>query len=204
MLEKKNQERVSEQTRAREAEAIESDLDAWLGRVAQLKVHLANMQEKNIPELRFLTTTDWLNVTLSNDLQTDAKVRMALRNLRRLAKAKPVITQNFQTALQAYTKAHGGQAATDIGQLRPYLQPRIDDEILLRYKFVSEEPSQAGETAAMNGGGRGSLQEIIVVDEDYEILLKFPDTGRPGRAIRFARDNRAYHLQELWRYGDRA
>ncbi len=187
LLTQKRQALEAEQKRAAESAAVESDLDAWLGRVARLKEHLAQMPEKNIPEMRFLTSHDWLSVTLNNDVKTDDKIRKALSELRRQAKDKPEIGRNLQNALRDYARDHDNQPASDTAQLRPYLHPSIDDEILARYKFVSRNPtermnamemSQTNETAANREDDQRWLQEIAGVDEDYDILLQLSARGR--------------------------
>ena len=185
-LEQKRQILESEKHRAYDTAATESDLDAWLGRVARLKARLAEMPEKNIPEMRYLTSNDWLTVTLNNNLETDDKIRKALGELRRLAKDKPEIGPNLQSALIAYAKEHTGRPADDTGQLRPYLHPILDDEILKRYKFVSPNTGvvmramefyETNEIPGTTGEDRRWLQENGVVDEDYDVLMKISDRG---------------------------
>ncbi|HEY4248214.1 MAG TPA: sigma-70 family RNA polymerase sigma factor [Lacunisphaera sp.] len=178
LLAEKQKELEATQARASENAATEADLDAWLGRVSHLREWLGKMPEKNIPEMKFLTSSDWLKVTLNNDLATNDKVRKALSELRRIAKDKPEIAQNIETALRAYAKDHDGQAATDVEQLRRYLQPQIDDDILQRYHFVSDPPSKVNQSSVLPGRNSGWLVEKTAVDEDHDVLLKYSDLGR--------------------------
>ena len=177
LLAKKHTELESDQIHAKKEDANDSALESWLGRVSRLKERLGRMPEKNIPEMRFLTSSDWLSVTLNNGLETEAKVTLALADLRRRAKLKPELFQNLPNAIRAYSKEHDGRAVTDIAQLRPYLNPPLDDDILQRYGLVPVATSFWPERPATNGIGQSTLMEKAVVDEDYDILAEFSDGG---------------------------
>jgi hypothetical protein len=176
LLLKKREELSATHTRANENATVEADLEAWLARVSLLKERLRQMPEKNIPEMRFLNSGDWLSVTLNNTLQTEAKVRLALKELRLKAKLKLEIGPNLQNALRAYSKAHGDRTATDWADLRPYLQPSLGDDILQRYEFLPAAVSAADESVT-NKDDRNALQEKAAVDEDYDSLFNFSSRG---------------------------
>ena len=171
----------SDRDRTAKEDAADSDLERWLGRVNRLKDWLERMPEKNIPEMRFLTSSDWLSVTLNNDLQTEAKIRLALTNLRQKAKWKPEMRQNLPNALRAYREDHNGQSATEITQLRPYLNPPLDDDILQRYEFIPVSASFWPEMPA--GNGQSVLHEKATVDEDRDVLAEFSTGGLNFRLI---------------------
>lgn len=172
LLSKKRKELEENRAGATENATVEADLEAWLARVNQLKEFLAKMPDKNIPEMKFLTTNDWLAATLNNSLKTDAKVRLALGSLRLKAKLK--VVQNFQGALLLYSQAHGGSAPTDWAGLRPFLLTPLDDDILQRYDFGSEAATDTGKKATAN---RGVLNEKAAVDEDHDQLFHLSLTG---------------------------
>lgn len=182
LLVKKREQLAAEQNRAREADATDSALEAWLGRVTLLKERLAQMPEKNIAEMRFLTSSDWLTVTLDNKLQTEAKIRSALTELRRMAKAKPEISENLPSAMKAYSKYHDGRTATDVAQLRPYLNPLLADDILQRYELVPATASAWPGIPARNVG-KNILQERAAVDEDRDILIELYEDGTMFRIV---------------------
>ena len=177
LLAKGHEELDAARAAANEQAVVESDLEAWLERVNQLKTALERMPDKNIPEMRFLTSHDWLTVTLNNKMQTEAKVRRALSDLRRLAKDKPAITQNFQSALSAYYRDHDRHPATDPAQLRPYLNPPLDDSILQRYEFATNTTTTIGERQPNDGSGQRTFQEKTAVDEDFDQLLTISERG---------------------------
>jgi RNA polymerase sigma factor (sigma-70 family) len=151
--------------------AMESELESWLTRVDRLKARLAQMPDKNIPEMKFLTSNDWLAVTLDNRLETDADVRKALSRLRNLAKTKPQVSSNLEKALRSYMKANDNQPPSAPSQLRPYLDPLLSDDILARYELSMADPPGAPHVV-----GR-LMQEKSPVDEDYDTLLFFMKGG---------------------------
>jgi RNA polymerase sigma factor (sigma-70 family) len=167
----------SDRDRLKKEAAVDSELDGWLGRVNRLKDWLGRMPEKDIPEMRFLSSSDWLAVTLNNKLQTEAKVRLALTDLRRIAKFKPEMSQNLPDALKAYSKDHDGRAATEIAQLRPYLNPPLDDVILQRYEFIPVSASFWPEMPVTNGIEQNVLHEKATVDDDYDVLVEYSAGG---------------------------
>ncbi len=173
----------TDRARVNRENAVDSELDEWLGRVNRLKDLLKRMPEKDIPEMRLLASSDWLSVTLNNKLQTEAKIRLALTDLRRLAKCKPEMLKNLPNAFKAYSKDHNGLAATGIVQLRPYLNPPLDDDILQRYEFVPVSASFWPEMPATNGPGQSVLHEKITVDEDYDVLAEYSAGGANLRIV---------------------
>jgi hypothetical protein len=138
---------------------------------------LEHMPEKNIPEMRFLAFSDWMSVTLNNGLETEAKVTLALAQLREKAKLKPELFKNIPEAIRAYSKEHEGRSVTEIAQLRPYLNPPLDDDILQRYALVPVTASFWPDRPITSGIGQSTLMERAVVDEDYDVLVEYSDGG---------------------------
>jgi hypothetical protein len=159
-----------------------SELGAWLGRVNRLKQWLQAAPEKGIPEMQFLSSNDWLSVTLDNPLDSDAKIRDALSKLRYIAKTKPQVGPNLMQALRAYSKTHV-QPPSDPTELRPYLNPPLSDEILQRYQPVPEIAGENDANGAIRDGvrimvsGRIALQEKAPVDEDYDTWIVYTEKG---------------------------
>ncbi len=176
-----HQDLESARDRGKKEDAADSELEKWLGRVDRLKDRLGRMPEKNIPEMRFLTSNDWLAVTLNNDLQTEAKIRLALTDLRRIAKLKPEMRQNLGNALRDYRDEHNGRSATEIAQFRPYLKPLLDDDILQRYEFVPVSASFWPEMPDTNGPR--VLHEKAAVDEDFDVLAEYSVGGPNVRVV---------------------
>jgi len=162
--------------------APDSELGAWLDRVRSLEQWLQRAPEKNIPEMKYLKSNDWLSVTMS-PLDTDAKIRTALSKLRGLAKAKPQVGTNLANALQSYIKSNNGLLPSDPTQLRPYLNPQLSDELLRRYEPAPEIPDENDANGLIRdgmrflGSGRVVLQEKAPVDEDYDTWVGFLESG---------------------------
>lgn len=175
LLAKEREDLDAERAIANERAVVEADLEAWLERVNQLKGYLEKNPEKRIPEMRFLTSADWLSATLNNKLQSENRVRAALCSLRQVAKMKPEIFTNFIKALEAYRKDHDGASPTATALLRPYLHPLLDDDILQRYDCVPEDPSPQTRIATANSSPRYVLLEKPPVDPDYDSQCKYSE-----------------------------
>jgi len=163
-------------SRARNAErtATETALEAWLARVDQLKALIEAAPAVGIPEMRLLASGDWLIVTRDNPLQTEMQRRRALADLRRLAKAKPEIDRNFAQALRALARANEGKWPTGPIDLRPFLQPPLEDAILARYEFTV---SDQGLVFSGAKAGARVFQEKAAVDADFDTLTVYWESG---------------------------
>jgi RNA polymerase sigma factor (sigma-70 family) len=142
-------------------------------RAAALNQQLERMPDKKIPELQFLTESDWLQAAKQASFDTETDVRKALSHLRSLAKTR----LPMGGALGAFARANDGQLPTDLSQLKPYLKAdpantaALDDAtidaIFARYKLL-------------HTGSLRDLPEdawIIVerapVDREYDSRAKF-------------------------------
>lgn len=140
-------------------------------RAGELNQHLQRMPDKKIPELQFLTESDWLTVAKDASFQSDAEIRQALSKLRGLAK------NNFGIytahALDKFIAAQNGQLPTEVSQLKPYFEVPVDDDTLQRYRLL-------------HTGAANSLQDPWVlsekapVDRDYDSHLYVGPHGASG------------------------
>ncbi len=126
-------------------EPIESAAKDLLGKVDELKQRLDQMPDKKIPEIQFLTPTDWINFALNANLTNDRSSEQSLSRVRSGAKDRfaPMLAQ----ALRSYTESNGGQLPIALSQLKPYFDSPVDDVILERYQLLhtgnlSEVPSE--------------------------------------------------------------
>lgn len=159
--------------RAKADATTEAALEAWLARVAQLKQWFADRPNQAIPEMRYLTSSDWLTATLDNDLHHPGHVRLAAADIRRVAKFRTEISNNLSQALVAYRRDHNGTEAATMADLQPYLSPALSDDILLRYEFRPPNTD----------GWKGSsiiLQERGLPDEDFDVQIFFGQNGSTG------------------------
>jgi RNA polymerase sigma factor (sigma-70 family) len=138
---------------ARERAATESITGVWATRIALLKQRFAQLPDKRIPEMEFLTDKDWAAATRDADLSTDEGVRQAMRALR--SAAKDNFLEAMRDAIKKYAAAANGghlpddsaqlaqainaNAAllpSDLAQLKPYFDVPVEDATLQRYQFL--------------------------------------------------------------------
>jgi RNA polymerase sigma factor (sigma-70 family) len=152
----------------------ESARQSWLARVTQLKKYLTQMPDKGIPELKYLTETDWLDTLRTSKLDTEIEARQALNALRNVAKEK--VASLMSEALKQYLKSNDGKFPTDTAQLKPYFESPMDDAILGRYTMLP-----ASDVTNMGLSKQGSdwlIAEKAPVDIDYDTRFV---TGAIGR-----------------------
>ncbi len=140
-------------------------------RAGELNQLLQRMPDKKIPELQFLTESDWLTVAKDASLQSDTDVRQALSKLRNLGKEKFGIYAAH--ALDKFIAANNGQLPTDASQLKPFFEVPVDDQALQRYRVL-----QTGE--ADNLKGPWALSEKAPVDREYDSHLYVGPHGASG------------------------
>ena len=135
-----------------ERSTIETAARTWEERMVLLRQRFDQMPDKRIPEMAFLTDKDWAAATRDADLTTADGTRQAMKDLRSSAKG------NFLNAMRgAFRKyaaaANGGSLPdstaefarllnensallpTELAQLKPYFDARVDDAMLQRYVF---------------------------------------------------------------------
>ena len=140
-------------------------------RATQLKQILQQMPDKKIPELQFLSEQDCLDAVKNSNLDTEAGYRKALSQLRGIAK------QDFgailRPALESYLQTHDGQLPNDLAELKPLMQPPVEDSILDRYSLL------------LNGKVPNLTRETLLVaevappaDPDYDTVYLFRLAGQ--------------------------
>ena len=110
-------------------------------RVALLKQLLDELPAQRLPELRLLEPADWLAIARTHELDSAADIRVALADLRAVARKK--IASSLQEALRRYLATSDGHLPTDIAQLAPFLTAPADPEMLARYELT--RPGRIGE-----------------------------------------------------------
>jgi hypothetical protein len=140
-------------------------MKASLARVSTLKRRLEQMPERKIPEMQWLTGSDWVEaVNGTGDLETEAEARRALGGLRHLGKKRFV--PMAQAAFQAYANANDGQLPKALSDLKPFFDPPIDEAVLDRYTLLR---SGALKDLPADPGGVKLIAEKAPVDPDYDV-----------------------------------
>lgn len=114
---------------------IEPSMKKLVDQVALLKQKLAEMPDKKIPELAFLTTKDWIDAAWNADLSTEDGVRQALSTLRGDAE-NTFLNQMMKDAMKKYLAANGNILPANLYQLEPYFNAPVTDDMLSRYQLL--------------------------------------------------------------------
>lgn len=152
-------------------------MKSWLSRVNQLKQRLAQMPDKGIPELKYLTETDWLEAVRNSKVDTEIEARQALHVLRNVAKEK--VASVFSETLRKYIKANDGKFPEDIAQLGPYFESPMNDSILQRYSVL--RAADVTNMGLSKSGADWLIAEKAPVDSDYDTRFVIGATSR-GRS----------------------
>jgi RNA polymerase sigma factor (sigma-70 family) len=106
----------------------------WPARVNRLKQWLKEHPSEKIPELYLLPERSWLNSIYPIPVENDEECRRAMSIVRANAKGRTFTA--LADALHQYAEGNGGQFPTDLSQLKPFLDPPLDDEVLGRYTIL--------------------------------------------------------------------
>ncbi len=132
---------------------------AWALRMVSLKDRI--MQSGNaIPELRFLTEADWLDVS-KGKLETDEDFRKAMASARSIAEG--IFATKLQPAVRAFSQANGNAFPRDLAEVKPFLGEEIEPAILDRYEIVP-----ASSINRVKLGGDFAISQKAPVDEQYD------------------------------------
>lgn len=144
---------------ATSAETRDAEVQAWLGRVSQLRQLFATTAAATIPECRLLTDEDWLTVARSAAFASDEQRRQALAALRSAAKRR--FAGQLGSALRKFQTAHGDTLPGSLLDLAPYLTAPADPSMLDRYAITNN-----GSPKSIRGGW--IIRETTAVDTDYD------------------------------------
>ncbi len=140
-------------------------------RAVQLKQRLEQMPDKKIPELQLLSEQDWLDAVKHGNLETEADYRQALSELRSIAKKD--FGAILRPALDSYIQSHDGQLPNDLAELKPLMQPPVDDSILQRYSLLL-----TGKVSNLNRETLLVAEIAPPADEEYDTFYRFRLAGQ--------------------------
>jgi len=160
-----------------------------------LRQKLAQMPDKKIPELTFLTDKDWINAAWDADLDTDDGVRLALSKLR--DEAVDTFLNLTRTALKKYLATNDNVLPANLLALKTYYDTPVTDDMLQRYEFmqsgtVSQDRSKSvvrkavyadpdydsNQEISLAGGGGGSFNRFHDTIYDAEASYTFDHDGQ--------------------------
>lgn len=155
------------------ADPTDAAAASWLAEVKQLQQRLNDSSEAKIPELRFLSPFDWVELAHNVKLETDADYRKALGEVRK--RAEGYFTKQFQSALKDYMAVNNGQWPPDLDQLKAYFNPPVEDAVLDRWHIVPKSALPGREFA-----GEWVLTEKSPVDPAYDHRWTIDGPGSGG------------------------
>ena len=117
------------------SEMLASREKIYSERVSQLKQLLETNPSEKIPELQFLSDSDWQMIVEHNALDTEEARRMAMSSARGAAELL-FCQANLRPALLQYAEDNSGQFPADLSQLKPYFKSPVDEAVLQRYEIL--------------------------------------------------------------------
>ena len=134
----------------------------WMAKQARLREQFDLHPEQWIPEMKFLSSEEWLDQARKADLDSAGGMRCALSNVRSVATWK--FAQKVSQALQSFMITHNQQLPDSTSQLSAYFHPPVDDadKILSRYEMLSsdEQANPAYQGAAIIQNQRTLVDHI--------------------------------------------
>jgi Sigma-70, region 4 len=160
-----------EVTRLRNGAEIENDpafqkARLWLAKEARLREQFEEHPDQWVPEMKFLTSEEWLDEARKADLDTDNGIRCALSNVRSTATWK--FASKISQALQSDMVAHDQQLPQSTAQLSTYFQPPVADveTLLSRYEMLNSE-----QQANPGYQGISIIQKAFVDRSELAVLI---------------------------------
>ena len=136
-----------------------------------LKQKLAQMPDKKIPELTFLTEKDWFNAAWNADFDTDDGVRLALSKLR--DEAVDTFLALTRTALKKYLAANDNILPANLLALKSYYDTPVTDDMLKRYEFMQSGKVSDNHTQSV-------VRKSVYADPDYDSNQEISLAGAGG------------------------
>ncbi len=158
-------------------------------RVALLKKLFAELPAQRIPEIKLLTDSDWLDVARTHELDTTSDIRVALAEIRALARRK--FADELRPALQKFITASEGQLPTDPAQLIPHLSFADLGPLLGRYHLIR------------TGKSTDRTEKVIQENSDSDLILSvgldsWDLTNNPTSPAAFG-ENESEAIARIWR-----
>jgi hypothetical protein len=124
-------------------EALASMRQLYVDRIIRLKQRFADDPSQSVPELQYLTDSDWLKSVVYDHHRIDPDNRYALSSVRGTAQLK-FMSETLSPALRAFAKNNNGQFPTDLSQLAPYFPSSVDGSVLQNWVILPSTSLPAG------------------------------------------------------------
>jgi type II secretory pathway pseudopilin PulG len=148
-------------------EALASMRQLYVDRINRLKQRFADDPSQSVPELQYLTDSDWLEVVEYDHHRLDPDDSHTMSLARDKAQLDFAM-RTLSNALHDYGKNNNGQFPTDLSQLAPYFPAPVDAAVLQDWVILPT----------------ASLPAHLRVAEDWVITQKAPiDAARDQRFV---------------------
>jgi hypothetical protein len=148
------------------SDPAESEAKSWKARMDALRQRLEQTPAAAIPEFRFLSQKDWLDVVKDNALAMEKDYRQALSELR--FKAEGVFGSSMQKAMKTYAEANNGGYPNQLSQLQPFFDSQVEDAILQRYEIL---PAESVKSVSMGGNWIIALKSPVDLALDDRVAF---------------------------------
>jgi RNA polymerase sigma factor (sigma-70 family) len=138
-------------------DALASMRQMFSDRVVRLKQLFETDPAEAVPELQYLTESDWLQLVEYDHHRLDPDNSLAMSQARNRAQISFAMG-TLNNALQEFGKANNGQFPTDVSQLTPYFKSPVDTSILQRWTILPAS----------------NLPSVMRVNEDWVLTQKAP------------------------------
>jgi RNA polymerase sigma factor (sigma-70 family) len=138
----------------------------WLAKESKLRQQFEQRPDQWIPEMKFLSDEEWLDLARKADLDTPNGMRCALSNTRAVATWD--FGSKLSQALAAYMAANNQQPPDSTSELSAYFRPALDDAdtLLARYEMLS-----ADQRATAGYHGALLIQKVFVDHLDNPMIV---------------------------------
>ncbi len=150
-------------------DATSNSAASWISRVKQLKQRVQQTPASSIPEFKYLTERDWLDVA-RGDLNSEDDYRTALAGLRTAAE-NSFIRSDLQPALRKFAQANNGQFPVSLDQLQNYFDSPVDPAILARWQLAPRA------VVPSVGVGDSMITQIAPVDAEFDLRMAIGPNG---------------------------
>lgn len=162
-----------------------AEIAGWLVAVKRLKQLLTDNPGRQIPELRLLTTADWLRTAKAVDFEDTEALLQAFAALREVAKSK-FFPQLLQAVSNYASSSNNNTPPPSVQALAAFLPKPANADFLARYELTTLPPRLGSSAASGTAGPTWAVRERSAIDADYDGRITISPTGSMIESAPFA------------------
>jgi len=129
-----------------------------LAKVDLLKQRIEAFPEGRIPEIQYLTETDWLNLAVQLEPKANSSARSLLIQVRITAKER--FAAILAQGLRSYARSNTSRLPDHLVELKPYFEAPVEDRVLERYQLLRSGNLDAGSPGEMVVSEKGIIDNM--------------------------------------------